>query len=50
MAGFPENNIDDEDFEDDLSHEDEVEYSRTRRWEPHDDDVENMIDFSDDED
>jgi hypothetical protein len=46
MAGFPETDIDDEEWEDS---EDEREYSRHRnsRWEPQDDEVESMVDYTD---
>ena len=43
MAGFPDTDID-EDWDED---EDSREYSRTERWEPQDDEVEAMIDFTD---
>lgn len=47
VAGFPENNFEDDD--DEFIYEDEIEYSRTQRWEPMEDDVESMIDYSDDD-
>lgn len=45
MAGFPENDIDEWDLD-----EDEREFSRgSKRWEPSDDEVEDLIDFADDD-
>jgi len=42
---YPDNDIDDEDLWDE--NEDEKEIRRQRRWEPHDDDVESIVDLAD---
>lgn len=44
MAGFPENDIDDDEWDND---EDEREVARQNRWSPEDDEVESLIDFAD---
>ena len=45
MAGFPENDIDDDEWDND---EDEREVARQKnRWSPEDDEVESLIDFAD---
>jgi hypothetical protein len=45
MAGFPENDIDDDEWDND---EDEREVARQQnRWSPEDDEVESLIDFAD---
>ena len=45
MAGFPENDIDEDEWDND---EDEREVARQQnRWSPEDDEVESLIDFAD---